>query len=169
MSTMRGMGLRRRGSRVLIIVPLALHWPCKRVNVGVKMSAQVPVRNLLMVPSERGEQVFKATKLAEVSEIRDEEEEPQCDGRGEDGQGNNLEGSNDGEMCTRSIEEGGSRPVLCSSQMDSLGPSRQFNSPYIHNICLYICNSINKSLVSIWFVHRVCALPRGLMTSLRSR
>ena len=109
------------------------------------------------------------TELTEVSEVRDEEEKPQCDGRGEDGQGDDLEGSNDDKMCTRSIEEGGSRPVLCSLQMDSLGPSRQFNSPYIHNVCLYICNSINKSSVSIWSVHRVCVLPRGLMTSLCSR
>ena len=109
------------------------------------------------------------TELTEVSEVRDEEEKPQCDGRGEDGQGDDLEGSNDDKMCTRSIEEGGSRPVLCSLQMDSLGPSRQFNSPYIHNVCLYICNSINKLSVSIWSVHRVCVLPRGLMTSLRSR
>ena len=122
-----------------------------------------------MVPLRRGEQVLKATKLAEVSEVRDEEEEPQCNGRGEGGQGDNLKGSNDGKACTRSIEEGGSRPVLCSSQMDSLGPSRQFNSPYIHNVCLYICNSINKLSVSIWTMHGVCALPRGLMTSLRSR
>ena len=109
------------------------------------------------------------TKLAEVSEVGDEEKEPQCNGRGEGGQGDNLEGSNDDKMCTRSIEEGGSRPVLCSSQMDSLGPSRQFNSPYIHNVCLYICNSINKLSIGIWSVRRVCALPRGLMTSLRSR
>ena len=72
-------------------------------------------------------------------------------------------------MCTRSIEEGRSRSVLCSSQMDSLGPSHQFNSPYIHNVCLYICNLINKLSVSIWSVHMVCALPRGLMTSLHSR
>ena len=122
-----------------------------------------------MVPSRRGAQVLKVTKLTEVSEVRDEEEEPQCDGRGEDGQGDNLEGSNDGEVCIRSIEEGGSQPVLCSSQMDSLGPSRQFNSPYIHNVCLYICNLINKLSVSSWSVHRVCALPRGPMTSLRSR
>ena len=122
-----------------------------------------------MVPSRRGAQVLKATKLMEVSEVRDEEEKPQCDGGEEDGQGDDLEGSNDDKMCTRSIEEGGSRPVLCSSQMDSLGPSHQFNSPYIHNVCLYIYNSINKSSVSIWSMHRVCALPRGLMTSLHSR
>ena len=122
-----------------------------------------------MVPSRRRAQVLKATKLAEVSEVRDEEEEPQGDGRREDGQGDNLKGSNGGEMCIRSVEEGGSRPVLCSSQMDSLGPSRQFNSPYIHNVCLYIYNSINKTSVSIWSMHMVCALPRGLMTSLRSR
>ena len=38
-----------------------------------------------MVPSRRGGQVLKATKLAEVSEVKDKEEEPQCDGRGEDG------------------------------------------------------------------------------------
>ena len=122
-----------------------------------------------MVPSRRGAQILKATKLAEVSEIGNEEEKPQCNGRGEGGQGDDLEGSNGGKTCTRSIEEGGSRPVLCNSQMDSLGPSRQFDSPYIHNVCLYICNSINKSSVGIWSVHRVCALPRGLMTSLRSR
>ena len=122
-----------------------------------------------MVPLRRGAQVLKATKLAEVSKIRNKEEKPQGDGRREDRQGDDLEGSNDDKMCTRSIEEGGSRPVLCSSQMDSLGPSRQFNSPYIHNVCLYVCNSINKSSVGIWSVHRVCALPRGLMTSLRSR
>ena len=122
-----------------------------------------------MVPLRRGAQVLKATKLAEVSEIRNEEEKPQGDGRREDGQGDDLEGSNDDKMCTRSIEEGESRPVLCSSQMNSLGPSHQFNSPYIHNVCLYICNSINKSSVSIWSMHRVCVLPRGLMTSLRSR
>ena len=127
------------------------------------------VRNLLMVPSRRRAQVLKTTKLAEVSEIRDEEEKPQCNGRGEGGQGDNLEGSNDDKICTRSMEEGGSRPVLCSLQMDSLGPSHQFNSPYIHNVCLYVCNSINKLSVSIWSVHRVCALPHGLMTSLRSR
>ena len=54
------------------------------------------VRNLLMVPSRRGAQALKATKLAEVSEVRDKEEEPQCDGRGEGGQGNDLEGSNGG-------------------------------------------------------------------------
>ena len=54
------------------------------------------------------EKADKAMKLAEVSEVRDKEEEPQCDGKGEDGQGDNLEGSNNGEMCTRSIEEGGS-------------------------------------------------------------
>ena len=54
------------------------------------------VRNLLMVPSRRRAQVLKATKLMEVSEVRDEEEEPQCNGRGEGGQGDNLEGSNDG-------------------------------------------------------------------------
>ena len=54
------------------------------------------VRNLLMVPSRRRAQVLKATKLTEVSEVRDEEEEPQCNGRGEGGQGDNLEGSNDG-------------------------------------------------------------------------
>ena len=47
--------------------------------------------------------------MAEVSEVRDKEKEPQCDGRGEGGQGDNLEGSNDDEMCTRSIEEGGSK------------------------------------------------------------
>ena len=122
-----------------------------------------------MVPSRRRAQVLKATKLAEVGEIRDEEEKPQCNGRGEGGQGDNLERSNDGEVCTRSIEEGGSRPVLCSSQMDSLGSSRQFDSPYIHNVCLYICNLINKSSVGIWSVHKVRALPRGLMTSLRSK
>ena len=87
-----------------------------------------------MVPSRRGVQVLKATKLAEVSEVRDEEEKPQCDGGGEDEQGDNLEGSNDDEMYTRSIEEGGSRLVLCSSQMDSLGPSCQFNSPYIQSL-----------------------------------
>ena len=122
-----------------------------------------------MVPSRRRAQVLKVTKLTEVSEVRDEEEEPQGDGRREDGQGDNLKGSNGGKMCIRSVEEGGSRPVLCSSQMDSLGPSRQFISLYIHNVCLYICNLINKSSVSIWSVHRVCALPCGLMTSLRSR
>ena len=60
-----------------------------------------------MVPSRRRAQVLKATKLTEVSEIRDEEEEPQCNGRGEGGQGDDLEGSNDDKMCTRSIEEGG--------------------------------------------------------------
>ena len=49
-----------------------------------------------MVPSRRRAQVLKATKLTEVSEIRDEEEKPQCNGRGEGGQGDNLEGSNDG-------------------------------------------------------------------------
>ena len=49
-----------------------------------------------MVPSRRGAQALKATKLAEVSEVRDKEEEPQCDGRGEGGQGNDLEGSNGG-------------------------------------------------------------------------
>ena len=38
-----------------------------------------------MVPSRRGAQVLKAPKLAEVSEIRDEEEKPQGNGRGEDG------------------------------------------------------------------------------------
>ena len=43
------------------------------------------VRNLLMVPSRRRAQALKATKLAEVSEIRDEEEEPQGNGRREDG------------------------------------------------------------------------------------
>ena len=122
-----------------------------------------------MVPSRRGAQVLKAMKLVEVSKVRDKKEEPQCDGRGEDRQGDNLEGSNNSKMCMRSIEGGGSRPVLCSSQMDSLGPSHQFNSLYIHNVCLYICNSINKLLVSIWSVHMVCALPYGLMTSLRSR
>ena len=61
-----------------------------------------------MVPSRRGAQVLKATKLAEVSEIGDEEEKPQCDGGGENRQGDNLEGSNDDQMCTKSIEEGGS-------------------------------------------------------------
>ena len=122
-----------------------------------------------MVPLRRGAQVLKATKLAEVSEIRDEEEKPQGNGRGEDRQGDDLEGSNDDKMYSRSIEEGGSRPVLCSLQMDSLGPSHQFNSPYIHNVCLYICNSINKLSVSIWSVHMVCALAGGLMTLLCSR
>ena len=122
-----------------------------------------------MVPLRRRAQVLKAMKLAEVGEIRDKEEKPQGDGRREDGQGDDLEGSNDDEMCTRSIEKGGSQPVLCSSQMDSLGPSRRFNSPYIHNVCLYICNSINKSSVSIWSMHMVRALPCGLMTSLCSR
>ena len=122
-----------------------------------------------MVPSRRRAQVLKVTKLVEVSKIRDEEEKPQGDGGREDGQGDDLEGSNDDEMCTRSVEEGGSQPVLCSSQMDSLRPSHQFNSPYIHNVCLYICNLINKLSVSIWSVHMVCALPHGLMTSLRSR
>ena len=122
-----------------------------------------------MVPSRRRVQVLKATKLAEVGEIRDKEEKPQGDGGREDGQGDDLEGSNDDEMCTRSVEKGGSRPVLCSSQMDSLGPFCQFNSPYIHNICLYICNLINNSSVSIWSVHRVRVLPHGPMTSLRSR
>ena len=82
-----------------------------------------------MVPSRRRAQVLKATKLAEVGEIRDKEEKPQGDGGREDGQGDDLKGSNDGKMCTRGVEEGGSRPVLCSSQMDSLGPSCQFNSP----------------------------------------
>ena len=77
-----------------------------------------------MVPSRRRAQILKATKLVEVGEIRDKEEKPQGDGGREEGQGDDLEGSNDDEMCTRSIEEGGSRPVLCSSQMDSLGPSR---------------------------------------------
>ena len=61
-----------------------------------------------MVPSRRGVQVLKVTKLAKVSEVRDEEEEPQCNGRGEGGQGDDLEGSNGGKKCTRSIEEGGS-------------------------------------------------------------
>ena len=122
-----------------------------------------------MVPSRRRAQVLKATKLMEVSEIKDEEEKPQGNGRREDGQGDDLKGSNDDEMCTRSVEEGRSQPVLCSSQMDSLGPFCQFNSPYIHNVCLYICNSINKLSVGIWSVHRVCALPHGLMTSLHSR
>ena len=46
--------------------------------------------------------------MAEVGEIRNKEEEPQGDGEGEDGQGNDLEGSNGDEMCTRSVEEGGS-------------------------------------------------------------
>ena len=46
-----------------------------------------------------------------------------------------------------------SRPVLCSSQIDSLGTSCQFNSPYIHNVCLYVYNSINKLSVSIWSMH----------------
>ena len=122
-----------------------------------------------MVPSRRRVQVLKATKLVEVSKIGDEEEKPQGDGGGEDRQGDDLEGSNGDEMRTRSVEEGGSRPVLCSSQMDSLGPSRQFNSPYIHNVCLYKCNLINKSSVSIWSVHMVHVLPCGLMTLLRSR
>ena len=51
-----------------------------------------------MVPSRRRAQVLKATKLVEVSEIRDEEEEPQGDGGREDRQGNDLEGSNDDKM-----------------------------------------------------------------------
>ena len=65
-------------------------------HVAVRGSDCPNVRNLLMVPSRRRVQVLKATKLTEVSEVRDEEEEPQCNGRGEGGQGNNLEGSNDG-------------------------------------------------------------------------
>ena len=122
-----------------------------------------------MIPSRRRVQVLKATKLAKVSKVWDEEEEPQGDSRGKDGQGDNLKGSNDDKMCTRSIEEGGSWPVLCSSQMDSLGTSCQFNSPYIYNVCLYICNLINKLSVSIWSMHMVCALPCGPMTSLHSK
>ena len=43
-----------------------------------------------MVPSRRRAQALKATKLAEVSKIRDEEEEPQGNGRGEDRQGDDL-------------------------------------------------------------------------------
>ena len=38
-----------------------------------------------MVPSRRGVQVLKETKLMKVSEVRDEEEKPQCDSGGEDG------------------------------------------------------------------------------------
>ena len=49
-----------------------------------------------MVPSRRRAQVLKATKLAEVSEIRNEEKEPQCNGGREGGQGDDLKGSNDG-------------------------------------------------------------------------
>ena len=48
-----------------------------------------------MVPSRRRAQVLKATKLAEVSEIRNEEEKPQCNGKREGGQGDDLKGSND--------------------------------------------------------------------------
>ena len=61
-----------------------------------------------MVPSRRRAQVLKATKLAKVSKIRDEEEKPQGDGGREDRQGDDLKGSNDDKMCTRSVEEGGS-------------------------------------------------------------
>ena len=49
MSTMREMGLRRRGSRVLTSVPLAFHWPCKRVDVGVETSAQAPRTHICRV------------------------------------------------------------------------------------------------------------------------
>ena len=80
-----------------------------------------------------------------------------------------LKGSNNDGMCTRSIEKGGSQPVLYSLQMDSLGTSHQFNSPYIHNVRLYIYNLINKLSVSIWSMHMVHVLPYGLMTSLCSR
>ena len=43
-----------------------------------------------MVPSRRGAQILKALKLAEVSKVRDEEEEPQGNGREEDRQGDDL-------------------------------------------------------------------------------
>ena len=43
------------------------------------------VRNLLMVPLRRRAQVLKATKLAEVGEVRDKEEKPQGNGGREGG------------------------------------------------------------------------------------
>lgn len=46
---MRGMGLRRRGSRVLTSVPLVLRWPCKRVDVRVKTSARAPRTHICRV------------------------------------------------------------------------------------------------------------------------
>ena len=110
-----------------------------------------------MVPLRGGVQILKATKLAKVGKVRNKKKESQDNGREEDKQGDNLKGSNDGKMCTRSMEEGGSWPVLCSLQMNSLGTSRQSNSPYIHKVCLYICKSINKSLVSIWSMHSLNA------------
>ena len=53
-------------------------------------------------------QAFKAMKLAEVGKVRNEKKEPQGNGRGEDGQRDDLKRSNDDEICIRSIEEGGS-------------------------------------------------------------
>ena len=74
------------------------HNPTTQVPMFACSLAQLAptVRNLLMVPSRRRAQVLKATKLAEVNEIRDEEEKPQCNGRREGGQGDDLKGSNDG-------------------------------------------------------------------------
>ena len=54
-----------------------------------------------MVPSRRGAKVLKATDLAKVGDVGDEEEEPQCKGRGQSGESDDLKRSNDGKGTRR--------------------------------------------------------------------
>ena len=50
--------------------PLSLHHS-HTATLTHHLAHHHSVRNLLMIPSRRGAQVLKATKLVEVSEIRD--------------------------------------------------------------------------------------------------
>jgi hypothetical protein len=107
-----------------------------------------------MVPSRRGAKVLKATKLAKMGDVGYEEEEPQGEGRGESGEGEDLKRSND-ESAHRGKRKKEVDQLCEVHRWTVWGLLRLFRSPYIHNVCLYICNSINKSSLDIWSVHRV--------------
>ena len=88
-----------------------------------------------MVPSRGRTKVLKVTKLAKVGEVGYKEEEPQSEGIGESGEGEDLKRSNDG-----AHTEVRGRRKLTSSVRFTDGQSGDFSSirQSLYTQCLFV-------------------------------